>query len=87
MKGGADAARGVNLLHRAPADQSASRRIVNLGGKNTVSVSKGDRLVILSPGGGGYGPEGAPALLSASVAPDAMVSGSLNAYTMLQESA
>jgi 5-oxoprolinase (ATP-hydrolysing) len=29
--------------------------VVNLGGKNSVSVAAGDILRILSPGGGGYG--------------------------------
>ena len=28
---------------------------INLGGKNTVQIHPGDRIVIKSPGGGGYG--------------------------------
>ncbi|CAN0493992.1 unnamed protein product, partial [Hapterophycus canaliculatus] len=30
-------------------------RTVSLGGKNTVHVDAGDRLTILTPGGGGHG--------------------------------
>ena len=87
MCGGGFATRGMNLLHRAATTPTETRRTVNLGGKNTVSVNKGDCLVILSPGGGGYGPEGtSPAPVTAS-AVEPMVSGSLSAYTMLQESA
>jgi 5-oxoprolinase (ATP-hydrolysing) len=50
LMGGADAARGLNLLTVAK-----SRKTVSLGGKNTVNVSPGDVLSILTPGGGGYG--------------------------------
>ena len=37
----------------------ASNRTISLGGKNTVAVEAGDRLAILSPGGGGFGLDGA----------------------------
>lgn len=30
-------------------------RAINLGGKNSINVEKGDTLCILTPGGGGYG--------------------------------
>jgi 5-oxoprolinase (ATP-hydrolysing) len=40
---------------RYPQWRAASHRTINLGGKNTVDVQGGDRLTILSPGGGGYG--------------------------------
>ena len=36
-------------------ETSRGRRVVNLGGKNSVTVAAGDILRILSPGGGGYG--------------------------------
>lgn len=54
--GGGDAARGVNLWIRRDG------RVVSLGGKATVEVQGGDRIMLLTPGGGGYGPaeEGAP---------------------------
>jgi 5-oxoprolinase (ATP-hydrolysing) len=49
LHGGLDGARGRNeLLLR-------DGRTVFLGGKNVVRVKKGDRVRILTPGGGGYG--------------------------------
>lgn len=49
LLGGGPALRGVNLLIRADG------RRVNLGGKNSVDVDKGDVIRILTPGGGAYG--------------------------------
>ena len=50
LLGGGPGAKGVNLLIRRDG------RVVSLGGKATVRVDGGDRLRILTPGGGGYGP-------------------------------
>lgn len=64
--GGGSAAAGVNLWVRRDG------RVVSLGGKATVQVEGGDRLRILTPGGGGYGPcassgsSGAPASAEAA---------------------
>ena len=41
--------------HETSRETSRGRRVVNLGGKNSVTVAAGDILRILSPGGGGYG--------------------------------
>lgn len=68
--GGLPAARGVNLWIKRGG------RVVSLGGKATVQVEAGDRVQILTPGGGGCGPpkqeggaESAPlAVLVASLA-------------------
>lgn len=82
MEGGAPGERGLNLLQRAG-------RVINLGGKNTVSVSNGDRLTICSPGGGGYGSHGQQSSSTASSegTPSlARTSGSLNQYVLNQES-
>lgn len=49
MEGGEDGGRGRNTWI------SGSGRQINIGGKNTVQVAKGDRVVIETPGGGGYG--------------------------------
>ena len=49
LLGGGEAARGVNLWLRRDG------QVVSLGGKATVQVEGGDRLRILTPGGGGYG--------------------------------
>ena len=69
VAGGGDGKTGENALlvsDAAPArfggdhetsvcETSRGRRVVNLGGKNSVTVAAGDILRILSPGGGGYG--------------------------------
>ncbi|CAN6454240.1 unnamed protein product [Victoria cruziana] len=49
LRGGKNGARGINYLIRK------DKRIVNLGGKNSIQVEAGDVLQILSPGGGGWG--------------------------------
>ncbi|KAJ5351202.1 hypothetical protein N7452_000176 [Penicillium brevicompactum] len=52
MAGGEDGARGLNLwIHK-------DGLTVNIGGKNQCNVKAGDRIRILTPGGGGYGPYG-----------------------------
>ncbi|GAB4819425.1 hypothetical protein N2152v2_006471 [Parachlorella kessleri] len=48
--GGQPAAKGTNLWIKR------NGRIVSLGGKATVQVDGGDRIQLLTPGGGGYGP-------------------------------
>ena len=40
-----------NKENRAPPEP----RVINIGGKATVFMGKGDRLVIETPGGGGWG--------------------------------
>lgn len=59
MKGGEDGERGINLWIRADRDpktgEIVSTKTTNVGGKASVPASKGDRFVILTPGGGGYG--------------------------------
>ncbi|CAM6046469.1 unnamed protein product [Sphagnum compactum] len=49
LAGGKDGARGKNLLLKRDG------RYLYLGGKNTVHVEAGERLQILTPGGGGWG--------------------------------
>lgn len=49
LHGGSEGERGQNLWIKA------SGRVINLGGKNTASMGKGDRIVIQTPGGGGWG--------------------------------
>jgi 5-oxoprolinase (ATP-hydrolysing) len=49
MKGGNPGMRGLNQWIKG------NGRTINLGGKNSVAVSAGDRVVINTPGGGGYG--------------------------------
>ena len=85
MKGGDPGSRGINTL-----TLKTDKRTISLGGKNTVNVLPGDVLTILTPGGGGYG------IISEAKNPNTaatgrkytpvMSSGSLNQYTLDQES-
>lgn len=49
LEGGEDAKRGQNLWVKKTG------RTINLGGKNTAMMDAGDRIVVMSPGGGGWG--------------------------------
>lgn len=65
LAGGEDAACGMNLWVRKvqkggrgdDAEQWEERHI-NLGGKNTASMQRGERIIIMTPGGGGWGKAG-----------------------------
>lgn len=50
INGGEDGGKGLNLWVR-----DEGQNIINIGGKNSVKVSPGDRVVIMTPGGGGCG--------------------------------
>lgn len=60
--------RGVPKLEGSDADVEGEKastsssdeeiRYINLGGKNTASMQAGDRIIINTPGGGGWGPVG-----------------------------
>ncbi len=49
MAGGENAQRGKNLIIRADG------KIQNFGPKNQIVLEKGARIVVCTPGGGGYG--------------------------------
>ena len=92
--GGADAARGVNLLVRSAYGGPGANRdseVCNVGGKNTFSVTVGDRLQVCTPGGGGFGAATdaemrAPALPSQAAAPiPVRESGSVRQWAVDQE--
>lgn len=51
LAGGKPGKRGENLFF------TADGRVLNLGGKNEIVANPGDRIRILTPGGGGYGKE------------------------------
>lgn len=61
LMGGGDGERGKNSWIKK------NGRVINLGGKNTAMMDAGDRIVIESPGGGGWGEVGANIAQSASV--------------------
>ncbi|OQO11451.1 Uncharacterized protein B0A48_03178 [Cryoendolithus antarcticus] len=46
----------VNGSSQDKADEEV--RYINLGGKNTASMQPGERIIIMTPGGGGWGPVG-----------------------------
>ncbi|KAL1916933.1 uncharacterized protein VTP21DRAFT_5130 [Calcarisporiella thermophila] len=52
IQGGEDGAKGLNIWIRK---QNGTEAVINLGGKNTIKVAAGDRVVICTPGGGGWG--------------------------------
>ena len=87
LLGGNPGSRGLNLLKF-----KTDNRIINLGGKNTITVNNGDTLTVLSPGGGGYGDpsEGTLGIVDDEHVTSPLVmfktSGSLNQYTLTQES-
>lgn len=56
MKGGENGGRGANYWVKKKPD--GSDRWINLGPKNMVAMDNGDRCVIYTPGGGGFGPVG-----------------------------
>lgn len=74
LAGGEDGACGMNLwVRQVPRKASAEdeqreqqlendnvreTRIINLGGKNTAKMNPGERIIIMTPGGGGWGIKG-----------------------------
>ncbi|KAJ9503649.1 hypothetical protein H2202_000788 [Exophiala xenobiotica] len=54
MEGGGKGMVGLNLWITRD-DETGEERRVNLGGKNTVKVKRGDRIVVMTPGGGAWG--------------------------------
>ncbi|XP_045505290.1 5-oxoprolinase [Colias croceus] len=52
MNGGEPGKRGLNLLQRT------NGRLINLGGKASIEAYPGDKYIMNSPGGGGYGVPG-----------------------------
>lgn len=50
LNGGKDGSRGMNLWIRG-----ADENVINIGSKSSVQVKPGDRIIIMTPGGGGWG--------------------------------
>jgi len=93
MAGGEPGQRGANFLTLPSSTVGGEGREISLGGKNTVDVTPGDRLLIMSPGGGGYGPLGDKSdgddIVREKTDKEPMLrtgGGSLAAYTASQES-
>ncbi|MCJ1308937.1 hypothetical protein MMC25_002592 [Agyrium rufum] len=65
LEGGEDAACGVNLWVRKITHSGRNgeegkevERRISLGGKNTAAMKPGERIIVMTPGGGGWGKEG-----------------------------
>ncbi|KAI9676492.1 MAG: hypothetical protein M1817_000650 [Caeruleum heppii] len=61
LQGGEDAACGLNMWVRKvqkPDSAEYEDRHISLGGKNTASMQPGERMVVCTPGGGGWGVSG-----------------------------
>jgi len=56
LEGGGEGASGLNLVVRRD-EVTGKESTMNLGGKGTIKLGKGDRIVINTPGGGGWGAE------------------------------
>lgn len=54
MAGGCDGARGRNIWVRKDY-KNGTERYVSLGGRATTMMNPGDRIIVQTPGGGGYG--------------------------------
>ncbi|KAL1607859.1 hypothetical protein SLS60_002797 [Paraconiothyrium brasiliense] len=88
MKGGENGGRGANYWVKKRPD--GSDRWINLGPKNMVAMDTGDRCVIYTPGGGGFGPAGATQGLKVDGAqkiPYPRAVGSVTAYADAQAQA
>jgi 5-oxoprolinase (ATP-hydrolysing) len=93
LQGGEDGECGRNLWIRQREDGEV--QVLNLGGKNTAVFGKGDRIVILTPGGGGWGKrqakeqESTAKTLAKKLLPTSILKagGSLGEYKAMSESA
>ncbi|KAG9561129.1 hydantoinase B/oxoprolinase, partial [Aureobasidium melanogenum] len=88
LEGGEAGASGLNLVIKKD-EYSDEKRVINLGAKGTIKLGEGDRIVINSPGGGGWG-----SVQEDGVADDTtrektqakiLAGGSVNAYKARQE--
>ncbi|PAA71548.1 hypothetical protein BOX15_Mlig031794g1 [Macrostomum lignano] len=85
LKGGQPGSRGSNSLEVA-----ATGRRMNLGAKTSVSVGPGDRFVLRTPGGGGFGPlasKGTSDSGAGAHQPPLVLRGTLVDYEQMQFSA
>lgn len=60
LEGGEDAQCGQNIwIRKVPGQNGDTQtKFINLGGKNTANMQPGERIVIKTPGGGGWGKAG-----------------------------
>lgn len=88
LEGGEDAQCGQNIWVRGirKPDGSVQQRFISLGGKNSAQMQPGDRIIIRTPGGGGWGSVGGEQQLSQEIdARHAWRGGSLSTRLATQE--
>jgi 5-oxoprolinase (ATP-hydrolysing) len=86
LEGGEAGASGLNLVIMKD-EYSEEKRVINLGAKGTIKLGQGDRIVINSPGGGGWGSvqEGGEEVAGKKEQTKILAGGSVNAYKARQE--
>lgn len=89
MAGGEPGAAGLNLYIKKERD--GTERVINIGGKMELAMQPGERIVIHTPGGGGWGsPTDVPSPSSRPVVPNNLrfhPRGSVHSWTLAAESA
>ena len=89
MAGGEPGAAGLNLYVKKEMD--GTERVINIGGKMELSAQPGERILIHTPGGGGWGSSSnPPSPASRPVVPDNLrfhPRGSVHTWTMAAEAA
>lgn len=87
LHGGNDGTRGLNYWYRKTKDGEYRR--VSLGGKTSFKVESGDRVVIMTPGGGGYGlsqkPQSAEVEFAVKSSQPSILTGSVGMTSIIQE--
>lgn len=79
LEGGGDGGCGLNIWARkvekrkdeAGGTDGEEFRFINLGGKNTAAMQAGERIIIHTPGGGGWGKEGEESAVESKLDPRA----------------
>jgi len=82
IKGGENGLKGENILIRS------DNRKIRLGAKTAVDINPGDKFLLLTPGGGGYGSSDKNTTVISTKKPISSIleRGSVYSYRMLQES-
>ena len=93
LAGGGDAACGINIWVRKVSvgdtsinSEEVEEMYVSLGGKNTANMQKGDRIIVMTPGGGAWGSKGTTSrAIKSKDMQAAWRKGSVAARTEIQE--
>ncbi|OJD12485.1 hypothetical protein AJ78_06925 [Emergomyces pasteurianus Ep9510] len=84
LQGGEPGASGKNLWVRR-SEVTGDERMVSLGGKATVAMGKGDRIVLHTPGGGAWGSGDEERKVNRAVKDLFLAKGSVDRYKTIQE--